>query len=74
MIYNCKKCGLSKSDGAMGSVLSQCKCDWNLTSPKKEWVGLTDEEIWHLSQYNCGTRREFAKAIKTKLKEKNGMD
>jgi hypothetical protein len=41
---------------------------------KKEWVGLTDEEIWHLSQYNCGTRGEFAKAIEAKLKEKNGMD
>jgi len=41
---------------------------------KKEWVSLTDEEIWHLSQYNCGTRGEFAKAIEAKLKEKNGMD
>jgi hypothetical protein len=38
------------------------------------WTGLTDEEIWHLSQYNCGTRGEFAKAIEAKLKEKNGMD
>ena len=42
--------------------------------PKKEWVNLTDDEIWHLSQYNCGTRGEFAKAIEAKLKEKNGMD
>jgi hypothetical protein len=42
--------------------------------PKKEWSGLTDEEIWNLSQYNCGTRGEFAKAIEAKLKEKNGMD
>ena len=39
--------------------------------PKKEWLSLTDEEIWHLSQYNCGTRGEFAKAIEAKLKEKN---
>jgi hypothetical protein len=38
---------------------------------KKEWVSLTDEEIWHLSQFNCGTRGEFARAIETKLKEKN---
>jgi hypothetical protein len=29
MIYQCQKCGLSKSDSAMGSVLPQCKCDWN---------------------------------------------
>ena len=38
---------------------------------KKEWVGLTDEEVWNLSQYNCGTRGEFARAIEAKLKEKN---
>ena len=38
---------------------------------KKEWVGLTDEEVWHMSQYNCGTRGEFARAIEAKLKEKN---
>jgi len=38
---------------------------------KKEWVGLTDEEVWHMSQFNCGTRGEFARAIEAKLKEKN---
>jgi hypothetical protein len=38
---------------------------------KKEWVGLTDEEVWQMSQFNCGTRGEFAKAIEAKLKEKN---
>jgi len=41
------------------------------TESKKEWVGLTDEEVWHMSQYNCGTRGEFARAIEVKLKEKN---
>ena len=41
--------------------------------PKKEWVGLTQEEIWHLSQFNCGTRGEFARAIEAKLKEKNSV-
>ena len=39
--------------------------------PKKEWVGLTDEEVWHMSQFNCGTRGEFARALEAKLKEKN---
>jgi hypothetical protein len=39
--------------------------------PKKQWVGLTDEEVWHMSQFNCGTRGEFARAIDAKLKEKN---
>jgi len=43
-----------------------------LAEPKKEWVGLTDEEIWQMSQFNCGTRGEFARAIEAKLKEKNG--
>lgn len=73
MIYNCKKCGLSKSDGAMGSVLPQCKCDWNLTSPKKEWVGLTDEELKQLSNDCVEVRdeNEFIRAIEAKLKEKN---
>ena len=42
-----------------------------LAQPKKEWVGLTKEEIWHMSQFNCGTRGEFARAIDAKLKEKN---
>ena len=41
------------------------------SKPKKEWVGLTDEEVWHMSQFNCGTRGEFARAIEAILKEKN---
>ena len=40
MIYNCPKCGLSKSDSAMGSILPQCKCDWNSKSLQ-------------LQHYNC---------------------
>lgn len=42
-----------------------------VAAQKKEWVGLTQEEIWHMSQFNCGTRGEFARAIEAKLKEKN---
>jgi predicted transglutaminase-like cysteine proteinase len=42
-----------------------------LGAPKKEWVGLTDEEVWRMSQFNCGTRGEFARALEAKLKEKN---
>jgi hypothetical protein len=73
MIYNCAKCGLSKSDGAMGSVLPQCKCDWNLTAPpKQEWVGLTDEERNEiLGTYKPSWERHIAKLIEAKLKEKN---
>ena len=39
----------------------------------KEWVGLTDEEIWTVLQfrgYNTDTI-EIARAIEAKLKEKN---
>ena len=45
--------------------------DTKFFKEKKEWVGLTKEEIWEMSQYNCGTRGEFARAIEAKLKEKN---
>ena len=40
---------------------------------KREWVGLTDEEIWTVLQfrgYSTDTI-EIAKAIEAKLKEKN---
>ncbi len=41
------------------------------TAPsRKEWVGLTDEEINNLDY--SGTRIEFVRAIEAKLKEKNG--
>ena len=80
MIYNCAKCGLSKSDGAMGSVLPQCKCDWNLTPPKKEWVGLTDEEVHQaykdvlsqpIREQDKAVVFNVCRAIEAKLKEKN---
>ena len=38
--------------------------------PKKEWVGLTDEEIKN-SMRGHNTQVEFARAIEAKLKEKN---
>ncbi|NBW17119.1 MAG: hypothetical protein EBR82_54995 [Caulobacteraceae bacterium] len=43
--------------------------------PQREWVGLTDEEIWsNGSRLSLSERgiREFARAIEAKLKEKNG--
>ena len=39
------------------------------TIPKKEWVGLTDEEI--MDRWPCETRIEFARWVEAKLKEKN---
>ena len=41
-----------------------------LGAPKKEWVGLTDEEIKN-SMQGHNTQVEFARAIEAKLKEKN---
>jgi hypothetical protein len=47
------------------------------TSPKREWVGLTDDEAmqtWEgIIKYASGEMRvkDFARAIETKLKEKN---
>jgi hypothetical protein len=45
-----------------------------VAAQQREWVGLTDEEIWsngsRLSLSESGIR-EFARAIEAKLKEKN---
>jgi hypothetical protein len=41
-----------------------------LPPPKKEWVGLTDEEIKN-SMRGHNTQVEFARALEAKLKEKN---
>ena len=38
--------------------------------PNKEWIGLTDEEIYFEMPYK-DTQFEFARAIEAKLKEKN---
>ena len=43
--------------------------------PRKEWVGLTDEEIldlWISNHKDTGATDAFARAIEAKLKEKNG--
>jgi hypothetical protein len=43
--------------------------------PRKEWVGLTDEEIEDLDDFDyCeyGFPNNFVRAIEAKLKEKNG--
>lgn len=37
---------------------------------RKEWVGLTDEEI-RAEEFDHVRRRDFARAIESKLKEKN---
>jgi hypothetical protein len=81
MLSQCLKCGLSKSSGVMGSVLPQCRCDWNMPTPQRTWVGLTDEEIikaFETSGHKVTIRPQdvfavtsMARAIEAKLKEKN---
>jgi hypothetical protein len=39
---------------------------------KREWVGLTDDEIWEVyKKYDSMQYTAFSKAIEAKLKEKN---
>ena len=72
MLSQCSKCGLSKSTGAMGSVLPQCQCDWKMPTPRRTWVGLTDDEIYKIAFALEGEHwRKIADAIEAKLKDKN---
>jgi hypothetical protein len=57
----------------------QCQCGRPYTvtcisskPPKREWVGLTDEEIHEIDGYEEDRKMyRFARAIEAKLKEKN---
>ena len=60
--------------GFDGSNAMLCKFAALVAAHKREWVGLTDEEIWsNGSRLSLSERgiREFARAIESKLKEKN---
>jgi hypothetical protein len=40
--------------------------------PKREWVSLTDDEIWEVfKKHDSMLYKEFARAIEAKLREKN---
>ena len=39
--------------------------------PKREWVGLTNEEIGEIYRVGWANNMELARAIEAKLKEKN---
>ena len=40
--------------------------------PKREWVGLTDDEIWDVyKKVDSMQYKEFSRAIEAKLKSKN---
>ncbi len=93
---NCPKCGLINTGNmAVGLAMPQCMCQWQSAQekseiqtvpaqgtllPKREWVGLTDEEVWDMECYKLAmTYQEtswlyrFARAIEAKLKAKNGF-
>jgi len=50
-------------------------CEKALAQPEREWVGLTDEEIYlctnHIDRNSRGWANEYARSIEAKLKEKN---
>jgi hypothetical protein len=46
-------------------------CKEALAEPKREWVGLSDEEVQTIFELGHHSYKEFAKAIEAKLKELN---
>jgi hypothetical protein len=54
-------------------LLQQAYGAFYATQPKKEWVGLTDDEIKKVNQLGIYEKPliEFARDIEAKLKEKN---
>ena len=40
--------------------------------PQREWVGLSDDEVWDAYEKGMYEEMWFARAIEAKLKEKNG--
>jgi hypothetical protein len=84
---NCPKCGLINTGNlAVGLAMPQCMCQWQNTQekcrietvpaqgtllPKREWVGLTDEELELLNDCGDTDSYKYARAIEAKLKEKN---
>ena len=48
------------------------KCFKESSAQQRPWVGLTDDEIWQEWSSPKDSAIDFARAIETKLKEKNG--
>ena len=84
MMYQCGRCGGSRaSSQEYGQPPQTCTCPWEFTPPqtppKREWVGLTDEEIEEVERWvefkEEGSGRipmiKLVKCVETKLKEKN---
>ena len=67
-----------KVDGTCDPDLAIRRAKKTLAQPEREWVSLTDEEIYDYADkflYQHGSNygiKSFGKAIEDKLKEKNG--
>lgn len=79
MTYQCPQCGLPRTGNqAMGLAMPQCVCSWQFTPPqtpppKREWVGLTDDEIDKCCDFPLNALgMKHARMIEAKLREKNG--
>jgi len=60
-------------DGSLTSDPDEADGTWiklYTAPPKREWVGLTEEDAKELYEYSA-TEWQFAQAIEAKLKEKN---
>ena len=84
VVCQCDKCKAESQEPVCpeckAEILYECvACSRNNYPPQRTWVGLTDEEIdaawvtvaWHSSKGLQELRREYARAIEAKLKEKN---
>ena len=66
-MFNSDKCECN------ASCYHECMCDWVV---KKEWISLSDDEIWDIANF-LGKNKEWdypvmvAKTIEKALKEKN---
>jgi len=66
-MYNGNLHEFDPSDWAEGEVIPLYTAP-----PQREWQGLTDEDVWEIPGYDQTSRMyRFARAIETKLKEKN---
>jgi hypothetical protein len=57
-------------DPSTGNVASMWVTPVKATPQQRPWVDLTDDEVRE-HEFTCTTRREYARAIEAKLKEKN---
>ncbi len=77
MTYQCPQCGLPRTGNqAMGLAMPQCVCSWQFTPPqtpppKREWVGLTEEDKEAIYEEYVSSPQSFMEITEAKLKEKN---